>query len=126
MKTTTSSPLRTLVVGSRPLRFEKGWHVKTTLRDVFHFTFAGLLLIALTACGGGSSSPTPMTPSKPMTSSKPMTPSTYTQSAARSRDSHPALARAWYCRTTPEMISRFARTAHLPSRLLSLTVLLTQ
>jgi hypothetical protein len=28
--------------------------VKTTLRDVFHFTFPGLLLIALTACGGGS------------------------------------------------------------------------
>jgi hypothetical protein len=27
--------------------------VKTTLRDVLHFTFPGLLLIALTACGGG-------------------------------------------------------------------------
>jgi len=27
--------------------------VKTTLRDVFHFTFSGLLLTALTACGGG-------------------------------------------------------------------------
>jgi hypothetical protein len=32
---------------------KKGWHLKTTLRDVFHFTFPGLLLIALTACGGG-------------------------------------------------------------------------
>src|SRR5271156_2448103 len=30
-----------------------GWHVKTTLRDVFHVTFSGLLLIVLTACGGG-------------------------------------------------------------------------
>jgi hypothetical protein len=28
--------------------------VKTTPRDVFHFTFSGLLLIALSACGGGS------------------------------------------------------------------------
>jgi hypothetical protein len=28
--------------------------VKTTLRDVCHFSFPGLLLIALTACGGGS------------------------------------------------------------------------
>jgi 6-phosphogluconolactonase len=27
--------------------------VKTTLREVFHFTFPGLLLMALTACGGG-------------------------------------------------------------------------
>jgi YVTN family beta-propeller protein len=54
MKTTTSTRLRTLVVGSRPLRFEKGWHVKTTLRDVFHVTFPGLLLMALSACGGGS------------------------------------------------------------------------
>ena len=62
MKTTASPPLRTLVVGSRPLRFEKGWHVKTTLRDVF-FTFPGLLLIVHTACGGGNTSPTPMTPS---------------------------------------------------------------
>lgn len=31
-----------------------GWHVKTPLRDVCHFSFPGLLLIALTACGGGS------------------------------------------------------------------------
>jgi len=53
MKTTTSTLRRTLVVGSRPWRFEKGWQVKTTLRDVFHFTFPGLLLIALSACGGG-------------------------------------------------------------------------
>jgi hypothetical protein len=53
MKMTTFTPLRTLVVGSRPLRFKKGWHVKTTLRDVFHVTFSGLLLIVLTACGGG-------------------------------------------------------------------------
>ncbi len=30
--------------------------MKTTLRDVFHFTFPGLLLIALTACGGGGGS----------------------------------------------------------------------
>jgi hypothetical protein len=52
MKTTTSTALRTLVVGSRPLRFKKGWHVKTTLRDVSHFAFPGLLLIALSACGG--------------------------------------------------------------------------
>ena len=29
---------------SRPRRFEKGRHVKTTLRDVCHFTFPGLLL----------------------------------------------------------------------------------
>jgi hypothetical protein len=28
--------------------------MKTTLRDVFHVTFSGLLLIVLTACGGGS------------------------------------------------------------------------
>jgi hypothetical protein len=55
MKTTTSTPLRSLVAGSRPRRFEKGWHVKITLRDVFHFTFSGLLLIVLTACGGGGS-----------------------------------------------------------------------
>ena len=37
--------------------------MKTTLRDVFHFTFPGLLLIVLTACGSGSSSPAPMTAS---------------------------------------------------------------
>jgi len=38
--------------------------VKTTLRDVFHFTFLGLLLIALTACGGGGNgqSAVPMPP----------------------------------------------------------------
>jgi hypothetical protein len=29
------------------------WHAKTTLRDVFHVTFSGLLLTVLTACGGG-------------------------------------------------------------------------
>jgi hypothetical protein len=34
-------------------RFEKGRHVKTTLRDVFHVTFSGLSLTVLTACGGG-------------------------------------------------------------------------
>jgi hypothetical protein len=43
--------------------------VKTTLRDVFLFTFPGLLLIVLTACGGGSSSPAPMTTPTPMTTS---------------------------------------------------------
>jgi 6-phosphogluconolactonase len=53
MKTTTSTPLRTLAVGWRQLHFEKGRHVKTTLREVFRFTFPGLLLIALSACGGG-------------------------------------------------------------------------
>jgi 6-phosphogluconolactonase len=37
--------------------------MKTTLRDVFHFTFPGLLLIVLTACGGGSTTSTPMTTS---------------------------------------------------------------
>jgi hypothetical protein len=38
----------------KQLGVSKGvWHVKTTLRDVFHFTFSGLLLIVLTACGGG-------------------------------------------------------------------------
>jgi len=37
--------------------------MKTTLREVFYFTFPGLLLIVLTACGGGSSSPAPMTAS---------------------------------------------------------------
>ena len=29
--------------------------MKVTLRDVFHFTFPGLLLIAISACGGGTS-----------------------------------------------------------------------
>jgi 6-phosphogluconolactonase len=53
MNTTNSTPLRTLVAGSRPRHFEKGWHVKTTLRDVFHLTFSGILLTVLTACGGG-------------------------------------------------------------------------
>jgi len=39
--------------------------VKTTLRDVFYFTFPGLLLIALSACGGGSNdqSSVPVPPS---------------------------------------------------------------
>ena len=46
------------------------WHVKTTPRDVFHFIFPGLLLIVLTACGGGGSSPAP--------AEMPMTSSTYT------------------------------------------------
>jgi hypothetical protein len=32
---------------------KKGWVVKTTLRDVSHFTVLGLLLVALTSCGGG-------------------------------------------------------------------------
>jgi 6-phosphogluconolactonase len=54
--------------------FEKGWHVKTTLREVFQFTFPGLLLIALSACGGGRGSPAPMS----IPTSTPMTPSTYT------------------------------------------------
>jgi hypothetical protein len=35
------------------LKVEKGWHVKTTLRDVSHFTVLGLILVALTSCGGG-------------------------------------------------------------------------
>ena len=52
--------------------------MKTTLRDVFLFTFPGLLLIVLTACGGGSSSPAPMTTATPMTTPTPMTTSTYT------------------------------------------------
>src|SRR5271168_2763860 len=30
--------------------------MKTTARDVFRYTFPGLLLIALTACGGGGAS----------------------------------------------------------------------
>src|SRR5271168_242790 len=30
--------------------------MKTNLRDVFHVTFSGLLLIVLAACGGGGSS----------------------------------------------------------------------
>jgi len=47
--------------------------MKTTLRDVF----PGLLLMVLTACGGGSSSPAPMT-APTQTTSTPMTPSTYT------------------------------------------------
>jgi 6-phosphogluconolactonase len=38
--------------GARP-PYEKGWHVKTTVRDVSHFTVLGLLLVALTSCGGG-------------------------------------------------------------------------
>jgi 6-phosphogluconolactonase len=50
--------------------------METTLRDVFHFTFPGLLLMVLTACGGGSSSPAPMT-APTQTTSTPMTPSTY-------------------------------------------------
>jgi 6-phosphogluconolactonase len=45
--------------------------VKTTLGDVFHFTFVGLLLILLGACGGGGGSPAPMS------TSTAMTPSTY-------------------------------------------------
>jgi hypothetical protein len=32
----------------------KRGNMKTTLRDVLHFTFPGLLLIVLSACGGGS------------------------------------------------------------------------
>ena len=37
--------------------------MKTSLRDVLHFTFPGLLLIALTACGGdGGSSALPSSP----------------------------------------------------------------
>jgi hypothetical protein len=32
---------------------EKGWHVKTTLRDVSNFIVIGLSLVALTSCGGG-------------------------------------------------------------------------
>jgi hypothetical protein len=28
--------------------------MKTTLREVFHLTFPGLLLVVLSACGGGS------------------------------------------------------------------------
>ncbi len=54
MNTTNFTSFRTRVAGSRPRRFEQGWHVKTTLRDVFRFTFPGLLLIVLSACGGGS------------------------------------------------------------------------
>jgi hypothetical protein len=73
MKTTTSTPLRALVAAP-PLRFAKGWHAKTTLRDVFHFTFPGLLLIALSACDGGGSvmqsSPPPQT-SPPSQTSRP-------------------------------------------------------
>jgi 6-phosphogluconolactonase len=53
--------------------------VKTTLRDVFHFTVPGILLIALNACGGGdSSSPASTTPSTPVTSSTPITGFTFT------------------------------------------------
>jgi 6-phosphogluconolactonase (cycloisomerase 2 family) len=57
---TTPSTSRTLVAGSRLLRLR--WHVETTRLGVFHFTLPGLLLMALGACGGGSS-PAPMPPS---------------------------------------------------------------
>ncbi len=36
--------LVTIDTGSRMQHFEKGWHMKTTLRDFFHLTFPGLLL----------------------------------------------------------------------------------
>ena len=53
----------------RPQPYEKEWHVKTTLRKVCHSTFPGVLLMVLTACGGGGSSPAPMISSTQMTSS---------------------------------------------------------
>jgi len=45
--------------------------VNTTLREVFHISLPGLSLMVLTACGGSSSSPTPIPPT-------PMSASTYT------------------------------------------------
>ena len=45
--------------------------MKTTLRDVFHFTFSGLLLIALTACGGGGGGGSAMQSSQPSQTSLP-------------------------------------------------------
>jgi hypothetical protein len=52
--------LAVMVQGSAagPIRdrrvLKRGGYVKTALRDVFYFTFPGFLLIALSACGGGS------------------------------------------------------------------------
>ena len=45
--------------------------MKRTLRDVFQLTFPGLVLMALTACDGGSGS-SPMTTHTPMTTVTPM------------------------------------------------------
>ena len=42
--------------------------MKTTLRDVSHFTFPGLLLIALTACGGGGGSTSQSSINQPVSS----------------------------------------------------------
>ncbi|HWZ64034.1 MAG TPA: hypothetical protein VNX02_13505 [Steroidobacteraceae bacterium] len=52
--------------------------MRTALRDVCHFSFAGLLLMALTACGGGSndqSAPTPPPTARSTPVPPPMAPS---------------------------------------------------
>jgi hypothetical protein len=48
--------------------------VKTTLRDVLHFTFPGLLLIALAACGGGGDGGGSAMPSSPPSQTSPPAP----------------------------------------------------
>ena len=48
--------------------------MKTTLRDVCQFSFPGFLLIALTACGGGSNDQSPAPASPPAAQSAPVQP----------------------------------------------------
>jgi len=48
--------------------------MKTTLRDVIHLTFPGLLLIALSACGGGSNGQSSVPVSPSTAQSAPMPP----------------------------------------------------
>jgi hypothetical protein len=48
--------------------------VKTTLRDVCQFSFPGFLLIALTACGGGSNDQSPAPTPPPTAQSTPVPP----------------------------------------------------
>jgi hypothetical protein len=45
--------------------------VKTTLRDVLHLTFPGLLLISLTSCGGGGNGGGSAMPSSPPSQTSP-------------------------------------------------------
>jgi hypothetical protein len=59
---------------TRPPPYERGWHVKTTLRDVCQFSFPGFLLIALTACGGGSNDQSPAPTPPPTAQSTPVPP----------------------------------------------------
>jgi hypothetical protein len=45
---------RLTAVDTQECPANRGAHMKTTLREVFHLTFPGLLLVVLSACGGGS------------------------------------------------------------------------